>query len=129
MSAVAWTERELRGLIVKACQALHHKGLVAATDGNVSVRLAPDRVLVTPAGRGKRDVGALDILLCDMDGRKIRGRGEISPKCARKSFATSIARSLAERLKCWPHSATSAPPVDCAEPGWPYSMIGAPAPG
>jgi L-fuculose-phosphate aldolase len=73
-----WTERELRKRIVKACAALSAKNLVAATDGNVSARLGPDRVLVTPSGVSKGDVTELDILLCDTDGRKIRGRGEVT---------------------------------------------------
>ncbi|HYG75391.1 MAG TPA: class II aldolase/adducin family protein [Planctomycetota bacterium] len=73
-----WTERTLRTQIQKACQALSQRGLVAATDGNVSARLGPDRVLITPSGISKGDVTELNIMLCDMDGRKIRGRGEIS---------------------------------------------------
>jgi len=72
------SERELRRLIVKACAALCQKNLVAATDGNVSARCGPDRVLVTPSGLSKGDVRAADIVVCDLEGRKIRGRGEIS---------------------------------------------------
>lgn len=78
MNGIPWTERELRRLIVKACAALCLKGLVAATDGNVSARLGPDRVLVTPSGISKGDVRETNILLCDLDGRKIRGRGDVS---------------------------------------------------
>ena len=78
LNNMPWTERELRKQIVKACAALSRKNLVAATDGNVSARLGYDRVLVTPANTNKGEVGELDILLCDMDGRKIRGRGESS---------------------------------------------------
>ena len=63
---------------MKSCAALFKKNLVSATDGNVSARLGPDRVLITPSGVSKGDVGDLDILLCDMDGRKIRGRGDVS---------------------------------------------------
>src|SRR4051812_29265101 len=73
-----WNERELRRLMVKACTALAQKNLVSATDGNVSARLGPDRILVTPSGVSKGDVTELNILLCDMDGRKIRGRGDVS---------------------------------------------------
>src|SRR5476651_1006556 len=73
-----WNESNLRKQIVKACSGLAAKGLVAATDGNVSARLGPDRVLVTPSGVNKGEVDELNILLCDMDGRKIRGRGEVT---------------------------------------------------
>jgi L-fuculose-phosphate aldolase len=78
MSEVPWTERELRRLMVKACGALAQKNLVAATDGNVTARLSSDRILVTPSGVSKGEIRELDILLCDENGRKIRGRGEIS---------------------------------------------------
>jgi L-fuculose-phosphate aldolase len=78
MMDVPWTERELRRQIVKVCTALSRRNLVAATDGNVTARLSSDRVLVTPSGISKGEVDELNILLCDMDGRKIRGRGEIS---------------------------------------------------
>jgi L-fuculose-phosphate aldolase len=71
-------EREMRGLIVKACAALYAKNMVAATDGNVSARIGPDRVLITPANMSKGDVKPRDILVCDMDGQKIRGPGSPS---------------------------------------------------
>ncbi len=78
MTASLRSERELRRLIVKACGALYVKNLVAATDGNVSARLRPDRILVTPSGVSKGGIADLDMLICDMTGRKIRGRGEVS---------------------------------------------------
>jgi len=73
-----YTERDLRAQIVKACHALARKNLVAATDGNVSARLGPGRILITPSGVSKGDITELSVMLCDMEGRKIRGRGEIS---------------------------------------------------
>ena len=74
MKARTLKEIRLRRLIVKACAALYEKNLVAATDGNVSARLGPDRVLITPASVSKGEVRARDILVCDLQGRKIRGR-------------------------------------------------------
>lgn len=46
-------------------------GLVAGHDGNISVRLSENAVLVTPAGRSKGDLAAADLLLVDMEGRVI----------------------------------------------------------
>src|SRR5258705_306757 len=57
MSDIPWTERELRRLMVKACAALAQKNLVSATDGNVSARLSPDRVLVMLTQHGAVTVG------------------------------------------------------------------------
>jgi L-fuculose-phosphate aldolase len=48
--------------IVEVCRRLYDRGLIAGQDGNVSVRIAPDRVLVTPAGMAKVDVRASDLV-------------------------------------------------------------------
>lgn len=44
----AWREE-----IIQVCHLMHQKGFVAATDGNVSVRLDEERFLVTPSGFSK----------------------------------------------------------------------------
>jgi L-fuculose-phosphate aldolase len=72
-TAIPWTEREVRRQIVKACEALSRRGLVAATDGNVSARLGPDRILISPSGTAKGEVTERNILLCDGAGRLVRG--------------------------------------------------------
>ena len=42
------TERKHREEIVRYGRMLHERGFVAAMDGNLSVRLDHDRILVTP---------------------------------------------------------------------------------
>lgn len=56
------------------CRQLAAGGLIAGQDGNLSVRLGPDRVLVTPSGLIKSLVTAADMVLVDRSGRKRRGR-------------------------------------------------------
>ncbi|MBU0492026.1 MAG: class II aldolase/adducin family protein [Chloroflexi bacterium] len=63
------TEGALRDEIVRVCRLLHEHGWVPATDGNVSARLAPDRILVTPNGLSKGFVTAEDLVVVDMAGR------------------------------------------------------------
>lgn len=63
----------LRREIVTVCQRLYARGLIAGPDGNVSVRVAPDRILVTPAGMSKVDVQAADLLELSIDGKQLRG--------------------------------------------------------
>jgi L-fuculose-phosphate aldolase len=46
---------------------------VAGADGNVSVRLGPDLLLVTPRGRLKRDLTADDLVRVDLAGRHLGG--------------------------------------------------------
>jgi L-fuculose-phosphate aldolase len=59
--------------IVKVCQRLYERGLIAGPDGNVSVRVAPNRVIVTPAGMSEVDVTVDDLVELTLDGKKIRG--------------------------------------------------------
>lgn len=44
-------------------------GLIAGHDGNISVRLNEQEILVTPAGRSKGDLQPAELLLVDMEGR------------------------------------------------------------
>jgi L-fuculose-phosphate aldolase len=71
-------EHQLRREIVKIGQALHQRGFIAACDGNLSVRLNKNRVLVTPSGMSKGAMRASDLVIVDMDGRKLRGRREVT---------------------------------------------------
>ena len=54
--------------IVAVCRRLYERGLIAGQDGNVSVRVADDVVLVTPAGFSKVDVRAADLVTLHLDG-------------------------------------------------------------
>jgi L-fuculose-phosphate aldolase len=56
------------------CRHLAARGLLAGQDGNLSVRLGPDRVLVTPSGLIKAFVTPGDMVEVDSRGRKRRGR-------------------------------------------------------
>jgi L-fuculose-phosphate aldolase len=56
------------------CRQLAARGLLAGRDGNVSVRLGPDRVLVTPSGLIKALLTPGDMVEVDFSGRKRRGR-------------------------------------------------------
>jgi L-fuculose-phosphate aldolase len=54
--------------IVRVCRRLYERGLIAGQDGNVSVRLGEDRVLVTPAGASKGELRADELVEVDLDG-------------------------------------------------------------
>ena len=56
------------------CRRLADLGLIAGADGNVSVRVADDRVLVTPSGLIKANLGPDDMVEVDLAGKVIRGR-------------------------------------------------------
>jgi L-fuculose-phosphate aldolase len=56
------------------CRQLAAGGLIAGQDGNISVRLGRDRVLVTPSGLLKSLLTGADMVEVDRSGRKRRGR-------------------------------------------------------
>jgi L-fuculose-phosphate aldolase len=57
-----------------ACAHLHARGLLAAADGNVSVRLPDDTVLLTPAGVNKARLPPGSLARVALDGRVLEGR-------------------------------------------------------
>ena len=48
-------------------------GVTAAGDGNVSLRLAEDRVLVTPTGFNKGFIKPEDLIITDLHGKRVSG--------------------------------------------------------
>src|SRR5439155_4805096 len=63
------TTREAARRMALCCRQLAERGLIAGQDGNVSVRIAPDRVLVTPRGLVKALLQPSDMVEVDMRGR------------------------------------------------------------
>ena len=72
------TDHTYRREIVKVGKMLHQRRYIAATDGNLSVRLDEDRVLVTPTGMSKGAMKTADMVIVDMDGRQIKGRRTVT---------------------------------------------------
>src|SRR6266568_459456 len=72
------TDYKLRRDLVRFGAMLHSLGFIAATDGNLSVRLDEDRILVTPTGMSKGMMTPADLVIVDMDGDKIKGRREVT---------------------------------------------------
>ncbi len=72
------TEWEYREAICEAGRRMYAKNLAVATDGNISVRLGPDRFLCTPSGVSKGYMKPGDLLLADGDGCKIEGENKVT---------------------------------------------------
>jgi L-fuculose-phosphate aldolase len=70
------TEKEYRDDIVKVGRLVFEKGWVAANDGNITIRLDQNRILATPTGTCKGMMDPDDLIIMDMDGKKIHGRKE-----------------------------------------------------
>lgn len=67
------SEREYRQDIVDVGRLVYQKGWVAANDGNISIRLDPDRILATPTAVSKGMMHVDDLIVVDSKGAKIEG--------------------------------------------------------
>ena len=62
------TRARAAGEIAGVCARLYSAGLIAGQDGNVSARVAPNVILITPAGMSKVDVRAEHLVEMNADG-------------------------------------------------------------
>jgi L-fuculose-phosphate aldolase len=77
------TDRDASGqAIAQVCRRLYDRGLVAGPDGNVSVRLADQSILITPSGLSKVDVTPGDLVVVNLDGEVLDGRRSPSSELA-----------------------------------------------
>ncbi len=81
------SEFEARRDIVEIGRRIWQRGYVAANDGNLSVRLPGDRIVVTPTGRSKGFLHTDDMIVVDLDGRKLHGSREPSSELPMHLFA------------------------------------------
>jgi L-fuculose-phosphate aldolase len=67
------TEAEHRRDICAVGRWIHDRGYVASTDGNISVRLGPDRILMTPTSMSKAMMNPDDLVIIDLEGQRVSG--------------------------------------------------------
>ncbi len=80
------TVQEYKDEIVQYGRLLHQTGLVAATDGNLSVRLGDGNFLCTPTLMSKGMMSADDLVVVDSRGHKIAGARSCSSEFAMHLF-------------------------------------------
>lgn len=76
------TEDEHRREICTAGRWIHGRGFVASTDGNISIRLDSRKILTSPTGISKGMMSPDDLVVTDLEGRKLAGRREPSSEMA-----------------------------------------------
>ncbi|KMZ54372.1 class II aldolase/adducin family protein [Dorea sp. D27] len=67
------TEMQQKEEIVEAGKSLYDKGLLVGTDGNISIRLSEQEVLITASGFCKGRLTAEQITKVDMEGHVLEG--------------------------------------------------------
>jgi L-fuculose-phosphate aldolase len=76
------SERQHREDICRFGKMLHERSYVAATDGNLSVRLDPETILCTPTMMSKGMMEPEDLVVVNMAGRRVTGRRNVSSEIA-----------------------------------------------
>ncbi len=88
-------DSDARKAIVEIGRRLYQKNLIAAGDGNISVKVAPDRILVTASGTHKGFLAPEDLVTVDLAGRAIAPRG---PRPSSELLMHTLC--YAERAEC-----------------------------
>lgn len=65
--------RHAREEICQICHLLYQRGYVVSNDGNVSVRVEENKILITPSGVGKGRMTPDMLVLCDLEGNVLAG--------------------------------------------------------
>ncbi|WP_448383162.1 class II aldolase/adducin family protein [Desulfosoma sp.] len=71
-------ELKAREDVIWACRKLAAGGLIAASDGNVSCRLADGLYLITPSGRPKAEIDVHELIVVTDTGAVVSGSGRPS---------------------------------------------------
>lgn len=99
-------EAGLRNQIINVCRRLDQLGFVAATDGNVSVRLDDGRILITPSMLAKGEIKGSLLLVCNMEGKVLSGKGKASSEIKMHLYAYRIRPDIKAVVHAHPPTAT-----------------------
>jgi len=97
---------EIRREIVRIGRVLHEKGFIAATDGNISVRLNDFTVLATPTCMSKGLLTEEDLVTVDLRGKKTSGFREVSSEVAMHLMIYRVRPDIGAVVHAHPPTAT-----------------------
>jgi L-fuculose-phosphate aldolase len=86
---------------------LDQKGMIAGSDGNISVRVAPNQILITPGGISKGRMIVEDLVTVDLEGNKINGQRNPSSEMAMHLFTYRSRPDINACVHAHPPYATS----------------------
>jgi L-fuculose-phosphate aldolase len=69
MSTILKSKKE----IIKTGKRMYAKGYVVASEGNMSIRIGNKQILVTPSGKNKGLLKEKDLVVVDLEGKKLAG--------------------------------------------------------
>jgi L-fuculose-phosphate aldolase len=106
-SDVATNEWELRELMCEIGRRIYHRGFAAANDGNISYKLAKDRVLCTPTRVSKGFMKPDDLCVVDLDGRQLSGKRKRSSEILLHLTIMKARDDVRSVVHCHPPHATA----------------------
>jgi len=99
-------QQQQREAIVQYGKVLYERGFIAAADGNISVRLDEHRLLVTPTCLCKGMMSEDDLVIVDLNGRKLDGRREVSSEVAMHLLIYRMRPDISAVVHAHPPTAT-----------------------
>ncbi|MCJ7497190.1 MAG: class II aldolase/adducin family protein [candidate division Zixibacteria bacterium] len=69
MSTILKAKKE----IIEIGKRMYNKGYVVASEGNMSIRLGENKILITPSGKNKGLLKGKDLVVVDLKGKKLSG--------------------------------------------------------
>lgn len=100
------TEQQHREEIVRFGKLLHQAGLVAATDGNLSVLLEDGNILSTPTLMSKGFIEVDDLVIVNRQGKKLSGARDVSSEIAMHLLIYGKRRDIGAVVHAHPPTAT-----------------------
>jgi L-fuculose-phosphate aldolase len=99
-------ERKHREEIVRYGRMLHERCFVAAMDGNLSVRLRDDRILVTPTCLSKGAMRPADMVVVNMEGQRVSGRRNVTSEIGMHLLIYQMRQDVQAIVHAHPPTAT-----------------------
>lgn len=93
--------------MIEAGKRLWLRGLVSGTDGNISCRIGPDRILSTPTGISKASLEAGSFVLTDLSGNVIEGKSAPSTELKLHLAAYAEREDITAVIHAHPPAATA----------------------
>lgn len=97
----------LRKELVYICHKVYEKGFVSAFDGNLSVRIDENRILITRSGVNKGEVTENDILTVDNNGNLSEGSGKVTTEVKLHLKVYNTRADISSVIHCHPVYSTA----------------------
>src|SRR5215469_11076164 len=110
------TERKYREEIVRFGRMLHERCFVAAMDGNLSIRLKNDRILVTPTGLSKGAMKPADMVVVDLEGNRVAGHRNVTSEIGMHLLIYRMRSDVDAIVHAHPPTAFAAAGIPLTEP-------------